>query len=51
MEEKIKIGKKYNFQILQIKPEEHRMTLTLLEEHLSSPTELPLPKVEKETSP
>ena len=51
MEEKIKIGKKYNFQILQIKPEEHRMTLALLEEHSSSPTELPLPKVEKETSP
>ncbi len=37
MEEKIKIGKKYNFQILQIKPEEHRMTLALLEEHSSSP--------------
>jgi len=37
MEEKIKIGKKYNFQILEIRPEEHRMTLALLEEHSSSP--------------
>jgi len=51
MEEKIKIGKKYNFQILQIKQEEHRMTLALVDEHSSSPTELPSPKVEKETSP
>ena len=36
MEEKIKIGKKYNFQILQIKPEEHRMTLALVDELRSS---------------
>ncbi len=27
MEEKLKIGKEYNFQILEIKPEEHRMSL------------------------
>lgn len=31
MEEKLKIGEKYNFQILQIEPKEHRMTLKLLE--------------------
>jgi len=32
MEEKIKIGKEYNFQILEIKPEEHRMSLKLISE-------------------
>lgn len=31
MEEKLKIGKKYDFQILQIEPKEHRMTLKLVE--------------------
>ena len=31
MEEKLKIGKKYNFQILEIRPEEHRMSLKLIE--------------------
>lgn len=31
MEEKLKIGKEYNFQILEIKPEEHRMRLKLVE--------------------
>ena len=32
MEEKLKIGKEYNFQILEIRPEEHRMSLKLIEE-------------------
>lgn len=32
MEEKLKIGKKYDFQILEIKPEEHRMSLKLVDE-------------------
>ena len=31
MEEKLKIGKKYNFQILSIEPKEHRMSLKLVE--------------------
>jgi len=31
MEEKLKIGKKYNFQILSIEPKEHRMSLKLAE--------------------
>ena len=31
MEERLKIGKKYDFQILSIDPEEHRMTLKLVE--------------------
>lgn len=31
MEETLKIGEKYNFQILQIDPKEHRMTLKLIE--------------------
>ena len=31
MEEKLKIGEKYNFQILEIRPEEHRMSLKLVE--------------------
>lgn len=31
MEEKLKIGKEYQFQILEIKPEEHRLTLKLVE--------------------
>jgi small subunit ribosomal protein S1 len=31
MEEKLEIGKKYKFQILEIKPEEHRMSLKLVE--------------------
>ena len=31
MEEKLKIGKEYNFQILEIRPEEHRMSLKLIE--------------------
>ena len=31
MEEKIKIGQKYDFQILEIRPEEHRMSLKLVE--------------------
>jgi small subunit ribosomal protein S1 len=30
MEEKLKIGKKYDFQILEIRPEEHRMSLKLV---------------------
>jgi small subunit ribosomal protein S1 len=30
MEQKLKIGKKYQFQILQIEPQEHRMTLKLV---------------------
>lgn len=30
MEQKLKIGKKYQFQILQIEPKEHRMTLKLV---------------------
>jgi len=30
MEEKLKIGKKYNFQILEIRPEEHRLSLKLV---------------------
>lgn len=32
MEEKLKIGKKYYFQILEIRPEEHRMNLSLAKE-------------------
>ena len=32
MEEKLKIGKKYDFQILEIRPEEHRLSLKLIEE-------------------
>lgn len=32
MEEKLKIGDKYDFQILEIRPEEHRMSLKLTEE-------------------
>jgi len=31
MEERLKIGQKYNFQILEIRPKEHRMSLKLLE--------------------
>lgn len=31
MEEKLTIGKKYNFQILEIKPQEHRLSLKLVE--------------------
>ena len=31
MEEKLKIGKKYSFQILEIRPKEHRMSLKLVE--------------------
>lgn len=31
MEEKLKIGKEYKFQILEIQPKEHRMSLKLLE--------------------
>lgn len=31
MEEKLKVGKKYNFQILEIRPEEHRLSLKLVE--------------------
>jgi len=31
MEEKLKINKNYNFQILQIDPKEHRMGLKLIE--------------------
>ena len=31
MEEVLKIGKKYNFQILEIRPEEHKMSLKLME--------------------
>jgi small subunit ribosomal protein S1 len=31
MEEKLKIGKKYNFQILEIRPSEHKMSLKLVE--------------------
>lgn len=31
MEEKLKIGAKYDFQILEIRPEEHRMSLALAE--------------------
>jgi len=38
MEEKLKIGQKYNFQILEIKPEEHRMSLKLIEKTSSSPS-------------
>ena len=30
MEESLKIGEKYNFQILLIEPKEHRMTVKLL---------------------
>lgn len=40
MEEKLKIGKKYNFQILEIRPEEHRLSLKLVEEKKPLP---PLP--------
>lgn len=32
MEEKLKIGESYNFQILEIKPKEHRLILKLIEE-------------------
>lgn len=32
MKEKLKIGKEYDFQILEIRPEEHRMSLKLVEE-------------------
>ena len=31
MEEKLAIGKEYNFQILEIRPQEHRMSLKLIE--------------------
>ncbi len=31
MEEKLELGKKYNFQILEIRPQEHRMSLKLAE--------------------
>lgn len=31
MEEKLKIGKKYDFQILEIRPQEHRLSLKLVE--------------------
>lgn len=31
MEEKIKLGKKYNFQVLSIDPKEHRMSLKIIE--------------------
>jgi small subunit ribosomal protein S1 len=31
MEERLKIGKKYNFQILEIRPSEHKMSLKLVE--------------------
>ena len=30
MEQKLKIGKEYQFQIIQIEPTEHRMTLRLM---------------------
>jgi len=36
MEESLKIGKEYNFQILEIKPEEHRMSLKLTSEDLTT---------------
>lgn len=32
MEEKLKIGKEYNFQILEIQPQEHRLSLKLVEQ-------------------
>lgn len=32
MQELLEIGKKYNFRILEIRPEEHRMSLSLVEE-------------------
>jgi small subunit ribosomal protein S1 len=32
MEEELKIGQEYNFQILEIRPEEHRMSLSLVKE-------------------
>lgn len=32
MEEELEIGKKYDFQILEIRPEEHRMSLVLVKE-------------------
>jgi small subunit ribosomal protein S1 len=32
MEEKLKIGQKYDFRILEIRPEEHRISLSLVEE-------------------
>lgn len=35
MEEKLKIGQEYHFQILEIRPEEHRMSLKLVAEDLS----------------
>jgi len=31
MEENLKVGKKYDFQILEIRSEEHRMSLKLVE--------------------
>jgi len=31
MEKLLKIGEKYNFQILEIRPKEHRMSLKLVE--------------------
>jgi small subunit ribosomal protein S1 len=31
MEEQLEIGKEYKFQVLQIEPQEHRMTLKLAE--------------------
>ena len=58
MEEKLKIGEKYNFQILEIRPAEHRMSLSLAEKppeaeveedkSSSSPTEA-LDEVKKRT--
>jgi len=58
MEEKLKIGEKYNFQILEIRPAEHRMSLSLIEKppeaeveedkSSSSPTEA-LDEVKKRT--
>ncbi len=41
MEEKLKIGEEYDFQILEIRPEEHRMSLKLVAE--DSPTLPPRP--------
>ena len=39
MEEKLKIGKKYDFQILEIRPEEHRMSLSLFKKSADSEKE------------
>ncbi len=50
MEEKLKIGEKYDFQILEIRPEEHRLNLKLVAEtetHLPSHSSLPDLKTEK----